>query len=403
MVFDEATHEKGIIVIEGHATFFAGDSIVKVVESVIEELKAVGGSPTPAIILALRQSSEPVVASAAPQIIDVALGTMRAERLGKRVHNWLFTDRMAEQCTHPQIAAHHALPFRGCAHVLEICTGAGIDTAALASVAGGVTSYEADPLVAALTMSNIRRAGIRNVEIVPLPWTGLNMQGEEFDAVWADPSRRSSRVRIRLSTEYEPPLDTIPNAEIVGIKVGPGDVVADQGFMSEYIGYGKECRERILWRTPHMSVTTVTLVDKGVAWSLNTNNTPLILPTADYVIEPHNAIIASGNVGAFFAEIGAGVFDPKIAYGALNEEPPTSQWYERYKVLRIYKGISMRRIQESIRELGWGPTTIFKKRGWENDPEDLRRALSFASGGPPGVVIVMRVGEGHQTVFAELV
>ncbi|MBK9184498.1 MAG: hypothetical protein IPM83_15685 [Ignavibacteria bacterium] len=60
----------------------------------------------------------------------------------------------------------------------------------------------------------------------------------------------------------------------------------------------------------------------------------------------------------------------------------------------------MRRIQESIRELGWGSTTIFKKRGWKTTPEDLRRALSFASGGPPGVVIVMRVGSGHQTVYA---
>ena len=403
MVFDEVTHEKGIIVIEGHAAFFAGDSIVKVVESVIDELKAVGGSPTPAIIVALRQSSESVVASAAPQIIDVALGTMRAERLGKRMHNWLFTDRMAEQCTHPQIAAHHAVPFRGCAHVLEICTGAGIDTAALASVCGRVTTYEADLLVAALTTGNIRRAGIRNVDVVPNAWTGLNEGAEEFDAVWADPSRRSSRGRIRMSTEYEPPLDTIPNAEIIGIKVGPGDVVADQGFVSEYIGYGKECRERILWRSPHITMPAVSLVDRFVTWNLGAKSAPFVVPNAQYLIEPHNAIIASGNVGAFFAEIGAGVFDSKIAYGALNEEPPTSQWYERYKVLRIEKGISVRRIQESIRELGWGPTTIFKKRGWENDPEDLRRALSFASGGPPGVVIVMRVGDGHQTVFAQLV
>ncbi|MBC8124415.1 MAG: hypothetical protein H7X70_01655 [Candidatus Kapabacteria bacterium] len=388
--------------IDGHAAFFAGDHIVKVVESVIEELKAVGGSPSPAIILALRGSTEPVVASAATQIIDVALGTMRAERLGKRMHSWLLTDRMAEQCTHPQIAAHHALPFGGCDHVLEICTGAGIDTAALAKVAGRVTSFEADPLVAALATGNIRRAGIQNVNIMSVAWTGLDAQSGEFDAVWADPSRRSSRGRQRSSTGYEPPLDSIPNAEVVGVKVGPGDVVDDHGYESEFIGFGKECRERILWRTPHITMPTVSLVDKSVSWRFSGIGSPLTLPNADYVIEPHNALIASGNVGAFFAEIGAGVFDPKIAYGALNEEPPPSPWYERYKVLRIYKGISVRRIQESIRELGWGPTTIFKKRGWENDPEDLRRALSFASEGPPGVVIIMRVGDGHQSVFAEL-
>jgi len=151
-----------------------------------------------------------------------------------------------------------------------------------------------------------------------------------------------------------------------------------------------------------MRVPTVTLADKLVHWGRSSDAKPFVVPTAAYVIEPHKALIASGGVGEFLHEIGAGVFDPHIAYGAMNVEPPSSCWYERYRVKKIDEGISIRRIQQSIREFQWGPTTIFKKRGWENDPEDLRRALLFTCGGPPGVVIVMRVGDGHQTVYAEL-
>ncbi|MBL0323554.1 MAG: hypothetical protein IPP80_14530 [Ignavibacteria bacterium] len=111
-------------------------------------------------------------------IIDVALGTLRAERLGKRRDGWLFTDKMAEQCTHPRIAAHHAVPFTGREHVLEICTGAGLDAAALAAVSGRVTSFEADPIIADITAGNLHRTGITNVDVVRSAWPPLRRRGQ---------------------------------------------------------------------------------------------------------------------------------------------------------------------------------------------------------------------------------
>lgn len=380
--------------------FFAGDEVIPLIDQIMNELKGAGGVPTPSLIVSVRRSHDPFVAASSSLIIDVALGTLRAERLGKRRDGWLFTDKMAEQCTHPLIAEHHARPFTGLGHVLEICTGAGMDTAAIAVVAGQVTTYEADEIVADITAGNLYRSGITNVDVVRSAWPPTNVVENTYGGVWADPSRRTVRGRQRSGASYEPPLSSIPSAPVVGIKVGPGDDVDAVGYVSEFVGYGKECRERILWRSSHITDDTVTLVDRQSSWHANTDLVPLVVPTAQYLIEPHNALIASGRVGAFFAEIGAAVFDPHIAYGALNVEPPPSPWYERYRVLKFDQGVSVRRIQESIRELGWGSTTIFKKRGWENDPEDLRRALSFASGGPPGVVIVMRVGSGHQTVYA---
>jgi hypothetical protein len=395
-VFRVASHEKGFIVSDVDA-FLASDAVVDAVEGIRARLATSGGGPTPAFITSLRASADPAIAAHSALLLDLAQGTERAARLGKALPGWLFTDRMAEQCTHPTIAAHHALAFAGCRHVLEICTGAAIDTQALSRVAERVTTYEADPLIAAVARGNLRRAGLVNVDVRTAAWSG---DTTDADGVWADPSRRTRDGRQRRGTQYEPPLESIPAAPIVGIKVGPGDTIADHGFASEYIGFGRECRERILWNHRHGGACTVTLVDAGVQWSWTTPRTPLVVPQAAWVIEPHNALIASGGVGTFLAEIGAGVFDPHIAYGALNAEPPASPWYEVYRVVKIDRGISVRRIQESIREFGWGPATIFKKRGWERDPEDLRRALDFPGATAGGVVIVMRVGDGHQTVYA---
>lgn len=380
--------------------YLRSSDVVNDVHEIAARITASGGHVTPGLVSALRASTNPTIAANATLLLELAQGTLRADRLGKAGVGWLFTSTMAEQCTHPMIAEHHAGPFRDCRSVLEICTGAGRDAAAMALVATSVVTLEHDPLVAAITQGNLYRAGLHNVGVRASAWPAADIDITMVDGVWADPSRRREGARTREAATYDPPLGSIPNRGVVGIKVGPGDVVDGARYVSEYVGYGRECRERILWRSPHISERTVTLVDAGVQWSWTTPRTPLVVPQAAWVIEPHNALIASGGVGTFLAEIGAGVFDPHIAYGALNAEPPASPWYDVYRVVRIDRGISVRRIQESIREFGWGPATIFKKRGWDRDPEDLRRALDFPGATAGGVVIVMRVGQAHQTVYA---
>jgi hypothetical protein len=233
------------------------------------------------------------------------------------------------------------------------------------------------------------------------------------DGVWADPSRREQQQRKRTAAEYEPPLSTIPAAPIVGIKVGPGDIVDATGYASEYIGFGKECRERILWKGNGRSGTRVTLLHEGrVAASseqraANSEQRELHSGTihrADsqpqFIIEPHNALIASGLLTQFFEEHSISTLDPRIGYGTTEHEPPASPWYTAYKIVHIEDGASERRMQERIYELGWGPDTVIKKRGWDKDPEVVRSRLTFVEGGHPGVIIIARVGDGHVTLLA---
>ncbi|RPI69285.1 MAG: class I SAM-dependent methyltransferase [Ignavibacteriae bacterium] len=346
-----------------------------------------------------------------PLVLDLAVGTLQAQRLGKGLEGWLFTSRMAEQATHPDIARYHAEVFTGSTHVLEICTGAGIDTQALAAVVGQVTTYEADPATAAVARMNFDASGLTNITVVEEAWTSESQPPQDVDGIWADPSRRpDANRRSRIAADYLPSLDSILRLHHLptGVKVGPGDSIppwAEERCTSEYIGFGRECRERILWsgiERPkrcatllpghhHLSVSDPAVSDLAVA-------DPAVAER--YLIEPHNAAIAAGLVPAVFALAGVRPIDPLIAYGIGGEQPPPSPWYEIFEVVRVDTGISERRIRERVGELGFNSRTEIKKRGWDGDPEVLRTKIDFPKTEHPGVILLTRRGDAHLTIYA---
>ncbi len=384
--------------------YLTSQTIVDDVENVIMLLSSEGGEVSASLVDRIRRTYGN--AEQAQIVIELALGTSRARSMGKHRPGWLFTRRMAEQATHPMLARYHAEAFRGLNTVLEICTGPGIDTAALAEVSGRVVSIEADEQVYAIASGNLHRHGASNVEVVLGRWPDAHRANREWDGVWADPSRRSEGRRVFDARQYEPPLSSIPGARVVGVKAGPGDTIPETAYASEYIGVGSECRERLLWSAGADTRPLVTLLSEdGVvgAWTPAEGAiaaTPPVVSTGAFLVEPHNAIIASGAVGAFFAEQEAGVLDPMIGYGILDREPERSPLFEAYQIVCIVQGVSVRRMQDEIWRRGWGSGTVIKKRGWDKDPEAVRRRLRFVEGGGRGVIFVARVGNSHVTLFA---
>lgn len=351
-------------------------------------------------------------------VIDLALGTIQAQRLGKGRDGWLFTPRMAEQATHPTIAAYHASQFAGTQHVVEICTGAGLDAQALAQVVQKVTTYEADPLTALITRLNLSSAGIDNVTVVDRAWTPETLLPPDVDGVWADPSRRTSTgARTHRATHYSPSLEEIllwvsssPTPLTTGIKVGPGDMIPDTfdtTCSSEYVGFGRECRERILWintSKPHRSAYLADLHEVLLEDLHEDLHEDLLEDLHEvFLIEPHNTAIAAGLVDTVFRNAGVVAIDPKIAYGIGGKQPPPSPWYEVFEIVRTDTGISERRIRERVVEFGFNARTEIKKRGWDKDPEELRRKIDFPKTDHPGVIIITRRGDQHLTIYARRV
>lgn len=382
------------------------------VDSMSAIVDAHGTDLGPAAVEAVRRSVPRVWQRHVPVLLDIVMGTRRAARLGKRVDGWLFTEISSQQSTHPSIADHHAARYTGCRHVVEVCQGAGLDTRALARVCDRVTSFEADAVTAAIAHGNLSRAGITNVSVVcaHVPHELYRQALAVADAVWADPSRRDSRAtRQRRGGSYDPPIALFANApshlHVVGVKVGPGDEIDSEiadAFTSEYIGWRDECRERILWHGA--AAPAVTLVDAGAVWRPDESAyvvVPIDPQPGMVLVEPHAAIMASGQVTAYFKHIGAGVVDHRIGYGLCATDPGASALHRRFLLVHVDHGIDAKRIQRQIRALGWGRSTEVKKRGVDIEPMTLHRSLEFAPDGPAGVILLARGPASRFTLYAQ--
>jgi len=180
----------------------------------------------------------------------------------------------------------------------------------------------------------------------------------------------------------------------------------EQDAASEFIGFGRECRERVLWLGGTQSSDrdcTVHLVDRQAVWQPFVSRAacaPIDVSEAQYLIEPHAAVIAAGLVTEYFAEAGVSALDPLIAYGLSLQEPAESPFHERFRIELVDRGIDRKRIRQRLRELGWGRETEFKKRGWDGHPEDLRTLLPETAVSAGGVVLLARAGAGHLTIYA---
>lgn len=379
------------------------------VELTSRVLREAGHVVTPSVVESVRRLLPDDQRHLAPTLIDLATGTATAASLGKGLPGWIFTQRSAEQGTLPVIASYHAASLGPAATIVEACTGAGLDTQAFARTGATVVTFEADPLTASVAAHNLRSFPSVTVVAESVPSKRWLEAIRSADAVWADPSRRrSDGGRARRGTQYEPPLElfaSVPEHIRVGIKTGPGDdLQPPPGFTSEWIGYGSECKERILWRGIQRADRTVTLIGEdgtAVTWALRVGaGMPYVGVATEgmTLVEPHAALIASGALGAFYAETNIGVMDEHIAYG-VTAHADASPWYDRYHVVRVDAGANPRRMQEHVLELGWNRDTVIKKRGWGRDPEVVRSHLTFADTDTAGVIIVARVGKGHVTVY----
>lgn len=341
--------------------------------------------------------------------LTLAEGTLQAEKLLKARPNWLYTRALTEQATAPKISQHHAAAFKNCQHVLEICTGAGSDTAEIAKVAQKVTTIEADAFTAEIAGHNFLKENLQNIEVKNgfAEEVLLKEDCTKFDGLWADPARRESGTRFKNSADYLPSLDFIMNLPIngiFGIKISPGvNVELPNGWTREWIGFKDECREQILWKNSDRCDGIVTLFEPDFSWqpSFKTDSAEILLKDFSagflkekFIVEPHAALIRSGFLSSFFKENEIQLLDEKIAYGISFKKPEDSPLLKSFEILDVID-FSMKRLQKAISELGWNKRTEIKKRGLDTTSEDIFKKLKFADSGESGVVIIARVGDEH--------
>lgn len=311
-------------------------------------------------------------------IVEMVAARAKSEKLGELGDKALYSPLALEQASRPEIAAHHAEKFSGCRHVLEIGTGIGMDTAAIARVAGKVTSLELNPETAAMARHNLEVQGISNVTIMEGKAedivSGLNL--DEFDGLWSDPSRRDENgARIRAVKDYRPSalwVAGLPVKGPVGIKVSPGAFLDDppDDFAVEVLGFRDECLEQTLWKN--------TGLQSGSAWLADTNES--WIPPQDrrspdlwdqeggfpwYLCEPHPAIVRTGHLAEFFGQNGLSFVSDGVAYGLALREPPRSSWYRTFEIDSVM-AFRPSDLKAELKKRGWNSRTEFKTRGFPN-------------------------------------
>lgn len=355
----------------------------------------------------LRERHDPALVSAA--LTQVRLRERATAKFGDDARRMYFTQAGLEQSTRARVASHRARRFSARlpgARVLELGCGIGADLIARAREGLAGEGVELDPLTAEVAEANITALGLDGLASVRVgDATEENPDG--FDALFADPGRRTARGRVFDPRSYEPPLDAVLDlahrVPAACVKVAPGiphEVVPD-GAEAEWVSLGGDVKEAALWLGAFSGDVgrRATLLSSDVdpqMWTLTSqgHDDPDVRAWGRYLYEPDGAVIRAHLVGEVADQVGGGLADPRIAYVTSDELRPTpfASAYEVEDVLPF----SVKRLRAELRRRGTGVLTV-KKRGSAVDVDRLRRDLGFAgrraARGAPGLTLVVtRVG-----------
>lgn len=352
-----------------------------------------------------------------PRELNLAVETYIARRqapdkLGEWAREGHFSVSLLQQASRESIASYRARYFAGRRHILEIGTGTGSDTAALARVAEHVTTIDGDPDTCELAKRNLSLQGITNV-------TFLVGKAEElipsltnpFDALFADPMRRTkSGERVWSGEDYAPPLSFLLGLQIGSlraIKISPGLFVdpCPDGWSRQFVGYGDECLEQTLWFGGSVPDSSIVVTDRNVSWA-----PPQVAPIPalaesleGFIVEAHGTLNRCQQLGAFFAERDIKPVADDVAYGIADLQPEPSDLLASYRIIESVP-YSRKSLKPILARLQWSNRTELKKRNFSGDIEQIRAELDLPKHthtSPFGVVFFFRYHGKPWAVVAE--
>lgn len=336
------------------------------------------------LILKLRRSFPEIAAPLVALAAETAVARIAAlEKLGGWSEHGIFSTAVLEQASRKTIADYRASYFKGKKHILEIGTGSGSDTAALARVSEHVTTIESDPTRSEVAKHNLLVQGLTNVTFLTGNAETLvsELDISEFDALFADPARRNrDGARIRRGEDYAPSLRGLMELEVAGlraIKVGPGLFCEPPpaGWVRQFIGVGAECLEQTLWYGSSIKDSSVYLADCGVGWAPAGTSHPTIATTLEgFLVEAHGTVNRSQHLHEFYAERGVQIIAPDVAYGVTTTLSAPTPLLNTFQIIEAFPH-NTKKLKESLQRLGWTNRSEIKKRNFPGDPEEIRTTL----------------------------
>ncbi|MFD9943974.1 methyltransferase domain-containing protein [Nonomuraea sp. NPDC059023] len=358
----------------------------------LDEAVELSGSDPVKAATRLRKTYDSALTSAA--LTQAGLRARAVAKFGDDARLMYFTPHGLEQSTRAEVAAHRARRLtsmtHGPARVVDACCGIGGDALELARAGHHVDAVELDPLTAAVARANAEALGVAERVRVRVG-DAAEVAPEEYDALFADPARRTARGRTFDPQAYSPPwpvvMDLAGRARGSCLKVAPGIPYEyiPEAAEAEWVSYKGEVKEAALW-TPGQAGRRATLLPGGQTLT-PTGVHAAVGELGRYVYEPDGAAIRAHLVGEVAEMVGGRLADPMIAY-ITGDEPVDTPWAARYEVDEALP-FSLKRLRAALRAREIGNVTI-KKRGSAVDIERLRRDLRL-SGDKSGVIILTRI------------
>ncbi|WP_062344990.1 class I SAM-dependent methyltransferase [Herbidospora yilanensis] len=344
-------------------------------------------------VTTLRRRFDADLVSAA--LTQAGLRRRAVAKFGPDAEVMYFTPHGLEQATRPEVAEHRARRLAG-RSVADACCGIGGDLIAQARAGCAVDAVDLDPLTVAVATANAHALGVdAEVRVAD----AAKLDPSAYDALFADPARRTTKGRVFDPAAYSPSweviLDLISRARTACLKVAPGIPYEyiPEGMEAEWVSFRGEVKEAVLWSGAEGRRATLlpygeTMTARGVEAD--------VAPIGRYLYEPDGAAVRAHLVGEVAELVGGWLIDPQIAYLSADDHVPTP-WAAGYLVEEVMP-FSLKRLRAALRERGVGAVTI-KKRGSAVDVEKLRHDLRL-SGDRSAVVVLTRLGTRPVAVLA---
>lgn len=262
----------------------------------------------------------------------------RAEGLLPEAERLWLTPVALEQATHPLVAAHKAARFPPDAPVLDLCSGIGVDTAALAR-RGPVTAIDHDPAMLQRLLWNLQIWNDSPPDTQAVSAEDVSL-ADRF--IHADPDRRSGRSRpVRRLEQYTPDLtwmqSAVRSASGGAIKIGPAS-----NFMQKFpdceielISLHGECREATVWfgelcdgeqfRATVLPAGETICGDPLAAWADSAAE------PSRYLLDPNPAVVRSGLIDSVCERLALQRLDSEEEY-LTSEEVPQSDFVTAFEM-----------------------------------------------------------------------